>query len=149
MHTLVAAGAAFLLAVLWFDLMFDVQTRGHSGETLPPEILASISFYYRRVTTEAKPMNRLVGLVMILTVAALVAEILLRETPVWLSVASLLCALSAIALAFMRTVRNAVELGSREGSHERRSRLARTIYRDHRFCFVAMAAVAALQLAAG
>ena len=27
MHTCAAAGAAFLLAVLWFDLMFDVQTR--------------------------------------------------------------------------------------------------------------------------
>ena len=27
MHSFAAAGAAFLLAVLWFDLMFDVQTR--------------------------------------------------------------------------------------------------------------------------
>ena len=31
MHTFVAAGAGFLLAVLWFDLMFDVQTRKHTA----------------------------------------------------------------------------------------------------------------------
>ena len=65
MHSFAAAGAAFLLAVLWFDLMFDVQVRGHAGGPLPPEVLASISAYYRRVTTEAWPMNRLVVLVML------------------------------------------------------------------------------------
>src|SRR5215813_8012196 len=32
--TFAAAGAAFLLAVLWFDLMFDVQSRGHRGDPL-------------------------------------------------------------------------------------------------------------------
>src|SRR5260370_41725318 len=64
MHTCVAAGAAFLLAVLWFDLMFDVQTRKRIENPLPPEVLASISAYYRRVTTDAYPMNRLVALVM-------------------------------------------------------------------------------------
>ena len=46
MHTFVAAGAGFLLAVLWFDLMFDVQTRKHAGNPLPPDVLASISAYY-------------------------------------------------------------------------------------------------------
>jgi len=60
--TIAAAGAAFLLAVLWFDLMFEVQSRGHAGDPLPSEVLASISAYYRRVTTEAYPMNRLVAL---------------------------------------------------------------------------------------
>jgi hypothetical protein len=52
MNTFAVAGAGFLLAVLWFDLMFDVQTRKHAGERLPPEVLASITSYYRRVTTE-------------------------------------------------------------------------------------------------
>jgi len=61
--------------VLWFDLMFDVQTRKHEGNVLPPDVLASISAYYRRVTTEAYPMNRLVALVMLLTLAAICAEI--------------------------------------------------------------------------
>src|ERR1700682_4990798 len=31
MHTIAATGAGFLLAVLWFDLMFDVQTHKHPG----------------------------------------------------------------------------------------------------------------------
>ena len=53
MHTYVAAGAAFLLAVLWFDLMFDVQVRSHPSNPLPANVLASISAYYRRVTTDA------------------------------------------------------------------------------------------------
>jgi hypothetical protein len=70
MHAFAAAGADFLLAVLWFDLMFDVQTRKAVAGPLPPEVLASISAYYRRVTTEAYPMNRLVALVMLLRLAA-------------------------------------------------------------------------------
>ena len=60
--------------MLWFDLMFDVQARKYAGDVLPAEVLASISAYYRRVTTEAYPMNRLVGLVMLLTLAAICAE---------------------------------------------------------------------------
>src|ERR1700704_3712223 len=84
MHTFAAAGAGFLLAVLWFDLMFDVQTRKHAGELLPGEVLASISSYYRRVTTDAHPMNRLVALVMVLTLAAICAEIVQGENPWWI-----------------------------------------------------------------
>jgi hypothetical protein len=54
MQTFAAAGAGFLLTVLCFDLMFDVQTRKHAGDPLPPEVLASIFLAcYRRVTTEA------------------------------------------------------------------------------------------------
>jgi hypothetical protein len=84
MHTFAAAGSAFLLAVLWFDLMFDVQSRKHAGHPLPTEVLASISAYYRRVTTEAYPMNRLVALVMLLTLAAIVAEIVESVHPWWI-----------------------------------------------------------------
>jgi hypothetical protein len=43
MHAFAAAGAGFLLAVLWFDLMFDVQTRKAITGPLQPELLASIS----------------------------------------------------------------------------------------------------------
>jgi hypothetical protein len=38
MHSFAAAGAGFLLAVSWFDLMFDVQTRRHKADSLPPEV---------------------------------------------------------------------------------------------------------------
>jgi hypothetical protein len=147
MHAYAAAGAAFLLAVLWFDLMFDVQVMRHREETLPAGILASISAYYRRVLIDARPMGNLVAVVMLLTLAAIVAEIAQGEGPAWMSLASLACAAAAIGLAGARTVRNAAALGRQDGSAQSQSRLARMVFRDHVFDLVAMGAVLALQLA--
>jgi hypothetical protein len=47
----------FLLAVLWMDLMFDVQVLRFRDATreLPEDVLGSIAAYYRRVTTQARP----------------------------------------------------------------------------------------------
>jgi hypothetical protein len=148
MHACAAAGAAFLVAVLWFDLMFDVQTRRHGGEVLPAEVLASIGCYYRRVTTQATPMNRLITVVMGLTVLSIIIEIVRGATP-GVSWTSLAAAISGIGLAAMRTVRNAVRLGSGADPLDVQSRLARSVYRDHLFCLAAMALVVGLQLAAG
>ena len=58
MHLAATTGLGFLLAVLWFDLMFDVQVVGHREPLLPVAVLDSIGAYYRRVTTNARPMNR-------------------------------------------------------------------------------------------
>ena len=55
--------------------MFDVQSRKYASDPLPTEVLASISAYYRRVTTDAYLMNRLVAVVMLLTLVAIVAEL--------------------------------------------------------------------------
>ena len=99
MSRFVAAGLSFLLAVLWFDLMFDVQTRGHTGEILPPEVLASISAYYRRVTTEAHPMNRLVSTVMLLTILAICLEIREGRTRWWVGWGSLAILGTGVVLA--------------------------------------------------
>src|SRR5579862_4949936 len=123
MHAFVAAGSSFLVAVLWFDLMFDVQVRGHGGEALPPQVLDSITAYYRRVTTEAAPMSRLISLVMLATLAAVVAELVLGDEPVWRAILSLVLALFAIGLAGARIVRNAKTLGAGNGAPEARSRL--------------------------
>jgi hypothetical protein len=142
-----AAGSAFLIAVLWFDLMFDVQARGRQ-EPLPTSVLASIGAYYRRVTTDASPMGRLVSVVMLATLAALVAEIALRAAPLWLSLASLVLTLGAVGLAIGRTVRNAVRLGAGEGDEPARTRLARLIFSDHLYCLAAMTSSLALQLIA-
>jgi hypothetical protein len=147
MHTYAAAGAAFLLAVLWFDLMFDVQTAGTAGRTLPPETLTSISSYYRRVTTAARPMNTIVSVVMLLTLVAIASEVIGKDHPAWIGVPSLLLATSAIALALLRTVRNAATLGRRQGSPQAQSDLARKVFYDHLYCLVAMTAVLTLQLA--
>lgn len=43
MTRFVTSGAGFLLAVLWFDLMFDVQALPHRGRELPEHTLASIA----------------------------------------------------------------------------------------------------------
>jgi len=147
-HTFAAAGAGFLLAVLWFDLMFDVQTRKHSGAVLPPDVLNSISAYYRRVTTEAYPMNRLVALVMLLTFAAICAQIMQGETQWWIGWGSLLLAGSGFVPTMTRTVRNARRLGSAQDPAEEQSRPARAVCRDHMFSFTRMLAVLILQLIA-
>jgi hypothetical protein len=148
MHTFAAAGAGFLLAVLWFDLMFDAQTRKHAGDLLPPDVLASISAYYRRVTTDAYPMNRLVALVMVLTLAAICGEIVQGENPWWITWVSLALAGSGFVLAITRTVPNAVRLGRAEDTAEQKSTLARAIFRDHVTSFARMIVVLGLQLMA-
>src|SRR5712671_6365103 len=140
MHTYAAAGAGFLLAVLWFDLMFDVQTRKYTGD-LPPEVLASISAYYRRVTTEAYPMNRLVALVMVLTLAAICAEIVEGENPWWIGWGSIALAGSGFVPTMIRTVPNARRLGSGKDSAQEQSRLARAVCRDHLFSLARMIGV--------
>src|SRR5882757_1560443 len=148
MHACIASGAAFLFCVLWFDLMFDVQTRNHPGDALPAEVLGSISSYYRRVTIEAYPMNRLIAVVMVLTLIAIVTEIIRNADHWWIGWLSLAAAVSAIGLARFRTIPNAARLGRAKGSVEAQTTLARAIYRDHIYCLAAMTIVLALQLTA-
>ncbi len=148
MSAFVSAGAGFLLAVLWFDLMFDVQVRRQRDGVLPEDVLASIAGYYARVTIAAEPMSRLVAVVMLATLAAIVAEILGDDTPAWVAWSSLALAAFPILLAGGRVLPNAVRLGGRGDTIERQSALARSIFRDHALCFVSIAALLALQLAA-
>jgi hypothetical protein len=133
---------------LWFDLMFDVQVRRQAADPLPPDVLASISAYYRRVTTDAYPMNRLVALVMLLTLAAIAAEIAGSSVPWWIGWGSIAVALSGFVPTLTRTVPNARRLGSGQDAPDGQSTLARAIYRDHRLSFARMSLVLGLQLAA-
>jgi hypothetical protein len=147
MEAFVAAGAGFLLAVLWFDLMHDVQVRGHEADAdLPEPVLASIAGYYARVTTAARPMNRLVALAMLATVAAVVVEIVEGLDPAWLPWTTLALAVVPIGLAGARTVPSAVRLGTRRDDAATQSALGRTIYGDHRLCLVCIAVGLVLQL---
>ncbi|MEX2195036.1 MAG: hypothetical protein WD844_07100 [Thermoleophilaceae bacterium] len=147
MTAFVTTGAGFLLAVLWFDLMFDVQTLRPRGRELPEEILASIAGYYGRVTTAARPMNRLIAAVMLATVAAIAVQIAEGDVRAWVGWASLGLAGAAVALAAAHTVPAAVRLGKRRDTAEVQSRLARSILRDHLLCLGAIAALLTLQLA--
>ena len=135
----VTAGAGFLLAVLWFDLMFDVQVRRDEG-------VASIAAYYRRVTLEAYPMNRLVAVVMLGTLAALVVQVADGAAPRWASLASLALTLGAIGLAMGHTFRTGTRLGSGRDTPAQQLVLARLMLRDHLVCLAAMMAVLVLQL---
>ena len=146
-----AGGAGFLLAVLWFDLMFDVQVLPHRrvGDELPEDVLASIATYYRRVTTTARPMNRLVAAAMLATLAAIVVQLASDDAPAWVSWVSLALTVAAVAVAAAHTVPAAVRLGGRDDTVAVQSRLARGICRDHLFCVGAIATVLALQLIAG
>ena len=96
------AGAGFLLAVLWFDLMFDVQALG-GGAVLPEERLASIAGYYRRVTREAQRMNKLVATVMAATLAAIVVQIARGDDPGWVGWTSLALVAPAVVVAGTHT----------------------------------------------
>jgi hypothetical protein len=148
MNACAAAGAGFLLAVLWFDLMFDVQTRRSAANVLPTEVLASISAYYRRVTTDAYPMNRLVALVMLLTLAVIIGEIISAKYAWWIGWGSLLLAGSGFVPTMMRTVPNARRLGMAADAPDEQTRLARAVCRDHMFSFARMSIVLCLQLIA-
>ena len=138
------AGTGFLLAVVWFDLMFDVQVLRR-----PPtdEAVESIATYYRRVTTDARPMNLLVAAAMVVTLGAVVAE-LAGDTPTWAAVSSLVLLAVPVALARVRTVPGAVRLGSGAGDPAARHRLAVAVARDHVLVFVLLVALLAVQLVA-
>lgn len=142
----VCAGAGFLLAVLWFDLMFDVQVIGQGRGELPEPVLASIAGYYARVTTAARPMNRLVAAVVLATLAAIVVQIAHGGAQQWAAWASLGITPPAIVLASVHTVPSAVTLGKRTDTAADQSALARAICRDHLLCMAAIAALLALQL---
>jgi hypothetical protein len=146
----VTAGAGFLLAVLWFDLMFDVQVLGHRGRgrDLPEEVLASISAYYRRVTSGARPMSWLVAGVMLATLIAIGLQIAEGDAAPWVGWTSLVLAGSAVLLAAGHTFRSATRLGARTDAVEVQSRLARSICRDHLVCLAAIVSLLGVQLSA-
>jgi hypothetical protein len=142
----ITAGAGFLFAVLWFDLMHDVQASGRLEEDLPEEVLASIAGYYRRVTTDARPMNRLVALVMLATLAAVVVQIARDDDPRWVAWTSLALVGSAVVVAAAHTVPSAVRIARRSDPPAVQSRLARSILRDHLLCLAAIGATLVVQL---
>jgi hypothetical protein len=139
-------GSGFLLAVLWMDLMFDVQVLRHRVVDLPEDVLASIGGYYRRVTTLAQPMGHAIAVVMVLTLVAVGAEIV--RGPTAFGLASLPFCAGPIGLALARVVRNASRLGARADSPAVQSALARGICRDHFLCLASIAIFVAIQLAA-
>lgn len=150
MHSATTAALGFLIAVLWFDLMFDVQVIPHRAlPEVPEPVVDSIATYYRRVTTDASPMGKLISLVMATLLVLLVWQAVRGGTPGWVSVSSLVGAAASIALALTRVVPHAVRLGARTDPAEARSTLARSILRDHVAFLVLLITVLIVQLVGG
>ncbi|WP_374025995.1 hypothetical protein [Mycobacterium sp. HNNTM2301] len=149
MASLLTACAGFLLAILWMDLIFDVQVlRFRSAPTdLPEDVLASIAAYYRRATTTSRPMGRLIAVVMVILLGALTYESARGPEPWWLLVLSAMLAGLPIMLALTQTVPDAVRLGRRADGPPEQTRLARSICRDHLVCAGCMFALVALWVA--
>lgn len=126
--------------------MFDVQVVRHTAGEIPEPALESIAAYYARVTTAARPMNRLVAAAMVGTIASIVISLARGDHPLWVGWLSLPLVLGAVALAAARTVPNAVRLGTRRDPDERQRQLAKVVCGDHLFCAGAIATVLAVQL---
>lgn len=140
------AGAGFLLGVLWMDLLFDVQALGAPAGDLPEAVLSSIAGYYRRVTTDAAPLGRLVGFAMLATLLAAGTHALRAPLPRWRRWLPAMLVGAAVTLAAARVFPNAVALGARTGTLAEQSGLARSILHEHLACLVAMLAAVALLL---
>ncbi len=128
--------------------MFDVQALGGREGPLSEVVLSSIAAYCRRVTTTARPMDRLIALVMLVTLASIIVEIVRGDVSAWVGWTSLVLTAVPIALAATRTLPRAVRLGAREDTADRQSALARSVGRDHLLCLASIAALLVLQVAA-
>jgi hypothetical protein len=147
---IITAAAGFLVAVLWFDLMFDVQARRHrDAAVLPDDVLSSIAGYYRRVTTTASPMGRLVMLVMATLIVALVVQAGRGDAATWVSIVSIPLAVVAVGLGATDAFRAARRLGARTDSPGEQTRLARRILEVHAICLACMVVLLGVQLAGG
>ncbi len=148
MTALLAAGGAFLLAVIWMDLMFDVQAlRAPRGGTMPDGAVASITAYYRRVTTDARPMNQLVAIVMAITVLGTLQQLARGDGSFALRLTALVLCTVPIVLAKGRVFPNAARLGTGREPEAVAQALAREIAWAHVGCFAAMLLFVAIQLA--
>ncbi len=146
--SLLTACSGFLLAVLWMDLIFDAQvlTDTTPGGHLPEQVLDSIASYYRRAVIESRPMSHLIAGVMAVLVGALGFRAARGHDPVWLMAGSALLAVGPILLAVTHTVPSAARLGGRSGDPAAQTALARSIWRDHVVCAVAMSTFLVLWL---
>ena len=132
------------------DLIFDSQVLSHRGpDELPEPVLASVAGYYHRATTTSRPMSFLIAAVMVILLGALGFRFVVSSDPVWLLTVAAVLVGVPILLAMLRTVPNAVRLGTRADSLAEQSRLARAICRDHLLCLAFMSAFLVLWLVAG
>jgi len=151
MAPLLTACSGFLFAILWMDLIFDVQVLRHraAAKDLPEPVLASVAGYYHRATTASRPMGRLIAVVMAILLGTLVFQAGRGHDPGWLLVVSAVSAGFPVVLAVTHTVPDAVRLGRRRDGPAEQTRLARSICRDHLLCAGCMLVFLVLWVAYG
>ena len=143
---IIIMGGGFLLAVLWFDLMFDVQVWPHWGaETIPEQVLASIAGYYQRVTTDAAPMNLLVGFMMFLTIGAAIWNLMSGPQSLWVRIGTLILLSVPVIAAQTVIFPGAQQLAARADTLAVQTDLANAIFSAHVACFVAITLMLVLQ----
>jgi len=142
---LLAACAGFLLAVLWMDLMFDVQALGGPA-VLPDSVLHSIAAYYARVTTNASPMGSAIGAVMIVAVTGALVRLVREPESRGRHALALGLIAAPVALALLRVFPDAVRFGKAADPAAVRSDLARAILHGHLFCLASVTAFLIVQL---
>jgi uncharacterized membrane protein YfcA len=149
---LLAACGGFLVAVVWMDLIFDVQVLRHARASgpLPEPVLASIAAYYRRATTDSRPMSRLIAAAMAIAVFGSLYRLVLGggDGALALRLAAFALCTAPAALAMLRVLPNAVRLGQRSDDVVAQSALAHSICRDHLLCLALIGAFTLLQVVA-
>jgi hypothetical protein len=91
-------------------------------------------------------MNRLVGVAMFATLAAIVGEITQDDVTSWVAWTSLGLAGLPVLLATAHTFPGAVRLGARTDPPEAQGLLAQSILRDHLICLASIGCLLVLQL---
>jgi uncharacterized membrane protein YfcA len=150
LNALLAACGGFLVAVVWMDLIFDVQVLRHARAhgPLPEPVLASIAGYYRRATTDSRPMSRLIAAAMAVAVFGSLYRLVASDGALAARAAAFALCTAPAALAMLRVVPNAVRLGQRGDDVAKQSALAHSICRDHLLCLALIGAFTMLQLVA-
>ena len=100
------------------------------------------------MTTDARPMNRLIALAMVGTLAGVGYEVARSIGPAWARWLSLVLVVAPVAVAGTSTVKRAVQLGAQADEPREQAMLAQTIFREHVFCLACITALLAIQLLA-
>lgn len=147
-RALALMGGGFLLAVLWFDLKFDILALEalRTGGAVSEDALSIIRTYYKQaLATESGGFPLIISMMAIANLGALLQ---LRDQAVslWVRVLAMGLVFPPVSLAGIRVVPNARVLGEGQISLAEQSDLAILILQDHLYCIVSICAFLALQL---
>lgn len=138
-----AACGGFLLAVLWMDLLFDVQVLGGAPS---PAALESIRAYYWRATIDAGAMPHLIAIVMLAATLGAIVQARRGTGPRMRRGLRAALIIAPIALAIGMIFPDARELAQTQDAG-RQVQLATRICYAHLAAFGAVATFVALQIA--